>query len=90
MGARIDVDLPLNVTVRLSGPLAESLGARRVVRMSAGATVSDLLRTITQEARVDGRHAATLAVVAGGSFVPRSRALADGDELDVLVPIAGG
>ena len=90
MGARIDVDLPLNVTVRLSGPLAENLGARRVVRMNAGASVSDLLQTITQEAKFDARHAATLAVVAGGSFIPRSRALADGDELDVLVPIAGG
>jgi sulfur carrier protein ThiS len=82
--------VPVSITVRLSGPLADSLGARRVVRMHEGATVYDLLETIAQEAKVDPRHAATLAVVADGSFVPRSRALIDGDELDVLVPVAGG
>ena len=31
-----------------------------------------------------------LAVVAGGTFLARGRALADGEELDVLVPVAGG
>jgi molybdopterin converting factor small subunit len=81
---------PVTVTVRLSGLLADSLGARRVLRMDEGATVYELLETIVQEARVDPGHASALAVVAGGSFVPRSRALADGDELDVLVPVAGG
>jgi molybdopterin converting factor small subunit len=80
---------PVNVIVRLSGPLAESLGARRAVGMDEGATVNDLLETIAREARIDG-HAGTLAAVAAGSFLERSRALADGDEVDVLVPVAGG
>ena len=79
----------VTVTVRLSGPLAESLGARRVVGLDDGATVSDLLETIAREASADGRGR-TLAAVAGGSFLARSRALADGDEVDVLVPVAGG
>lgn len=81
---------PVTVTVRLSGPLAESLGARRAVGMDDGATVYDLLETIAREAGIDPRHAGTLAAVAGGSFVARSQTLADGDELDVLVPVAGG
>jgi molybdopterin converting factor small subunit len=79
----------VTVTVRLSGPLAKSLGARRAVGLQEGATVQDLLEAIAREARVDG-HAGTLAAVAGGSFLARSRALADGDEVDVLVPVAGG
>ena len=80
---------PVTVTVRLSGPLAESLGPRRSVGMDEGATVRDLLETIAREANVDG-HGDSLAAVAGGSFLARSRALADGDEVDVLVPVAGG
>jgi molybdopterin converting factor small subunit len=81
---------PVTVRVRLSGPLAASLGARRAVGMDDGATVHDLLTEIVREAGVDGCHADSLAAVAGGTFLPRSSRLADGDELDVLVPVAGG
>jgi molybdopterin converting factor small subunit len=81
---------PVTVTVRLSGPLAESLGARRAVGMGEGATVDDLREAIARAAGIDPSRAGTLAVVAGGSFLARSHALADGDELDVLVPVAGG
>ena len=81
---------PVTVRVRLSGPLAASLGARRSVGMDDGATVHDLLTEIVREAGVDGCHADSLAAVAGGAFLARSTRLADGDELDVLVPVAGG
>jgi sulfur carrier protein ThiS len=81
---------PLTVNVRLSGPLAQSLGARRSVGMDEGATVYDLLEMIALEAGIDPSDAGSLAAVAGGSFLARSQTLADGDELDVLVPVAGG
>jgi molybdopterin converting factor small subunit len=80
----------VTVSVRLSGPLAESLGARRSLGLDDGATVTDLLQAIVREAGVDSCHADSLAATAGGRFLPRTRALADGDELDVLVPVAGG
>jgi molybdopterin converting factor small subunit len=57
--------------------------------MDEGATVDDLLEAVARDAHVDGR-AGTLAAVAHGRFLPRSQALADGDEVDVLVPVAGG
>ena len=82
--------MALTVRVRLAGPLADALCARRSVGMDDGATVDDLLVEIVREAGVDGCHADSLAAVAGGSFLPRSRRLADGDELDVLVPVGGG
>lgn len=81
---------PVTVTVRLSGPLAASLGARRAIGMDDGATVVDLLEAIAREAGIDPLYADTLAVVAGGSFLDRSQRLSDGDQLDVLVPVAGG
>jgi molybdopterin converting factor small subunit len=80
---------PVTVTVRLSGPLAESLGPRRSIRVEEGATVDELLEVVAREARIEA-PVGTLAVVAGGRFLERSRALADGDEVDVLVPVAGG
>lgn len=81
---------PVTVTVRLSGPLAQSLGTRRSVGMDEGATVYDLLEAIAGEAGIEPRDAGTLAAVAGGSFLARSQTLTDGDEVAVLVPVAGG
>jgi len=78
------------VTVRLSGPLAERLGNRRVVELGPGATVRDLLGALGLGDGADGRAADTVAVVAGGTIVAHEHGLADGDELDVLVPVAGG
>jgi molybdopterin converting factor small subunit len=80
---------PVTVTVRLSGRLAERLGPRRAIRVDEGATVDDLLAAVARAASFDGRIG-TLAVVADGRFLERSQPLADGDEVDVLVPVAGG
>jgi len=79
----------VTVKVRFSWPLAESLGPRRAIRVDEGATVGELLGVVVREARIDGR-ADALAATAGGRFLERSQALADGDEIDVLVPVAGG
>ena len=81
---------PLTVSVRLSGPLAATLGPRRSVAMQDGASVSDLLDEIALEAGLAPEDAASLAATAGGSFLARGQALADGDELSVLVPVSGG
>jgi sulfur carrier protein ThiS len=80
----------LTVGVRLSGPLAATLGARRTVGLKAGATVTDLLEELAREAGLDPQDAGSLAATAGGSFLARTHALADGDELSVLVPVSGG
>jgi molybdopterin converting factor small subunit len=80
----------VQVTVRLSGPLAETLGPRRSFGVDDGATVLDLLEAIARDAGIGPEHAETLAAVSGGAFLPRSQPLADGDALDVLVPVSGG
>jgi sulfur carrier protein ThiS len=80
----------VRVNVRLSGTLAQRLGARRSVSLAPGATVDDLVAELGREAGFDPASLRGLAVVAEGSFVGRSRAVVDGEQLDVLVPVAGG
>jgi molybdopterin converting factor small subunit len=81
---------PLTVSVRLSGPLAAALGPQRSVAMQDGATVTDLLEQLACEAELEKQDAGSLAATAGGAFLSRTHALADGDELSVLVPVSGG
>jgi molybdopterin converting factor small subunit len=80
----------LRVTVRLSGPLAERLGSRHAVELEQGASVRELLDALERDAGLEAGAAEALAVVARGTIVPYGHTLADGDELDVLVPVAGG
>ena len=78
------------MTVRLSGTLAERLGSRRTIDLAPGATVDDVVAEVGRLAHFEPPALGGLAVVADGSFVRRDRAVADGEELDVLVPVAGG
>ena len=76
--------------MRLSGMLAQRLGARRTLALEDGATVDDLVAAIARAAGFDPGELGGLAIVSGGTFVPRGRTVADGEELDVLVPVSGG
>jgi molybdopterin converting factor small subunit len=80
----------VHVTVRLSGVMAERLGSRRTVELEPGAIVDDLVAELARAAGFEPASLRGLAVVAGGGFVARSRPVRDGEELDVLVPVAGG
>lgn len=79
--------MPLTIPVRLNGPLAELLGSRRSVTLPHGATADDLVRALRDEAGVDLQN---LAVSVGGRVVSGRTALADGVDVAVLVPYAGG
>jgi molybdopterin converting factor small subunit len=80
----------MTVTVRLSGTLAERLGSRRSIDLAAGATVDDVVAELGRLSNFDPAALCGLAVVSDGSFLRRDRPVADGEELDVLVPVAGG
>jgi molybdopterin converting factor small subunit len=80
----------LSVTVRLSGPLAQRLGSRPTVQLPAGATVATLIAEIAGLAGLAGGEARALAAVSGGAYLARDQPLADGQRVDVLVPVAGG
>lgn len=78
------------MAVRLSGPLAQRLGSRHAVELEQGASVRELLDALARDAELEPGATEGLAVVAQGTILPHGHALADGDELDVLVPVAGG
>ena len=80
----------MTVTVRLSGTLAERLGSRRSIDLGPGATVDDVVAELGRLSDFDPPALRGLAVVSDGSFLRRDRPVADGEELDVLVPVAGG
>ncbi len=80
----------MTVTVRLSGVLAQRLGNRRAIELAGAPTVEDVVAEVGRLAALDPDALRSLAVVAGGSFLRRDRPVADGEELDVLVPVAGG
>ena len=68
----------MTVTVRLSGVLAQRLGSRRPIELTGAPTVEDVVAEVGRLAALDADALRGLAVVA------------DGEELDVLVPVAGG
>jgi molybdopterin converting factor small subunit len=80
----------MTVTVRLSGTLAERLGSRRSIDLGPDATVADVVAELGRLSDFDPAALRGLAIVSGGSFLRRDRPVADGEELDVLVPVAGG
>ena len=79
--------MTITVAVRLNGPLAERLGARRIVTLPDGATTDDLVQALREEAAVELPR---VAVSVGGRVVGGATPLADGDQVAVLVPYAGG
>ena len=78
----------MRVSVRLNGPMASLLGPRRELELADDALVSDLLRTLADQAGVAGTPG--LAVSIGGTIVDATRPLAEGDQVAVLAPVAGG
>ena len=71
------------------------LGARlgpghRAVRLAAGATVADLLAALSPELDLEPRQLDGIAVAIAGEVVGHGRALADGEAVVLVLPVAGG
>ena len=77
----------VTVPVRLNGALAASLGPRVVLDLADGAAVRDLVEAIGTRA---GTDLPSVAVSVGGRLAGLDEPLADGAEVAVLLPVAGG
>ena len=69
--------------------MATLLGPRRELELPDDARVGDLLRALADQAGVVGGIPG-LAVSIGGTIVDGTRPLAEGDQVAVLAPVAGG
>jgi molybdopterin synthase catalytic subunit/molybdopterin synthase sulfur carrier subunit len=81
----------MRVDVRLGSGLARLAGAPRLqVDVRAGATVGDLLDVVAAQRPAVAAGLPGALTVVSGSQVGGGRVLAEGDEVAVLVPVAGG
>lgn len=81
----------MTVNVRLSAGLAQAVGRTRlVVTLAEGATVADLVEHLRAEhPALASRLDLALPVVSGRHASPSDR-LAPGQEVALLLPVAGG
>jgi molybdopterin synthase sulfur carrier subunit len=81
----------VNVQVRLGSGLATAAGTRRLrVELPQEATVDTLLARVGElEPAIAPALGSALPVVKG-THASRSESLADGDEIALLIPVAGG
>jgi molybdopterin synthase catalytic subunit/molybdopterin synthase sulfur carrier subunit len=81
----------MQVTVRINGILASKIGiARLAVRLPAPATIQDLHQQLqSQYPHLSAEISGTVAVI-GGAHQAATAVLQDGQEVALLMPIAGG
>jgi sulfur carrier protein ThiS len=80
-------DAGVTVEVRLGARLGPG---RRTVSLGAGATVADLVAALAPELGVAAGRLDGVAVAIDGDVVSRDRALCDGEQLALVLPVAGG
>jgi molybdopterin converting factor small subunit len=81
----------MRIDVRLGSGLSRLAGGPRLaVDVTDGATVGDVLGRVAEERPALAAGLPAALTVVHGTQVGGERVLADGDELAVLTPVAGG
>lgn len=81
----------MQIQIRVSGALGERLSRSRfATRMPDGATVADLVAGLRTELGDDAALLDSAVAVVAGRHAPPDQTLQDGDEVALLLPIAGG
>ena len=81
----------MRIAVRLGSGLSRLAGGPRLdVELDEGATVEDLLDRVAADRPVLSDGMPSVLTVVRGSQVAGDRVLADGEEVALLIPIAGG
>ena len=81
----------MQVSVECCGVTARFAGAARVqMTLPEAATVRDLFALLSGRSSEFAEVLARCACARGDAIVPRATLLADGDELALLPPVAGG
>jgi molybdopterin converting factor subunit 1 len=73
------------------GIVREKLGRREEAReMASGATVGDLLEDLAGTHGIFSLGAGSIRIAVNREYVEKDHVLADGDEVAVIPPVAGG
>jgi molybdopterin converting factor small subunit len=81
----------MRIVVRLGAGLSRLAGGPRLhVEVPAGATVGDVLGAVAAQRPALAAGLPSALTVVSGSQVGGERVLAEGDEVAVLAPVAGG
>lgn len=78
------------VTARISATLAASGPTRRTFEVPEGGTVADAIAVLEVDLDLAPGALHAAAVSTGGAIVGHDRELLGGEELAVVVPVAGG
>lgn len=78
------------VTARISATLAAGGPTRRALQVPEGGTVADAIAALEADLGMAPGSLGSAAVSTGGAIVGHDRPLAGGEELAVVVPVAGG
>lgn len=81
----------MNIRIRLSAGLAQYAGSTRLtVQVEDDATVADILAELQRtHSDLASRLDSAVSIIAG-QHVPQSHVLEDGQEIALLLPVAGG
>jgi molybdopterin converting factor small subunit len=81
----------VQIEVRLGPGLATAAGVQRLrVALPAGATVENLLDHLRSEEPAIAAGLDSALPVVGGTHATRAQQLAEGDQVALLMPVAGG
>jgi molybdopterin synthase catalytic subunit/molybdopterin synthase sulfur carrier subunit len=81
----------LNINVRINGELARDLGTARLqVAVAEPATLADLLEQLRQQYPRSRPKLESAIPFSVGQHLPPTASLADGQEVALLMPVAGG
>jgi molybdopterin converting factor small subunit len=81
----------MRIAVRLGSGLSRLAGGPRLeVELADGATVGDLLERVAEDRPVLGSGMPSVLTVVRGNQVTGDRVLEEGEEVALLIPVAGG
>lgn len=82
---------PIQVKVKFFAAPREALGTDELyLKLPAGSTVNDLIRTLQQQYPVLESYTRFLNVAVNRAYVGMQKELQDGDEVACLPPVGGG
>jgi molybdopterin converting factor small subunit len=81
----------MQVQIRFNGSLAQHIGqARLAIALETGATVAELRQQLVQRHPAAAQALALAVPVLAGRHVTDAEVLHEGQELSLLLPVAGG